>query len=266
MDFRNILFFMLLLLLFWFSRLIEYFLITIVFRFYVNIKTKQKIKNEKHVSAPKYYYELQDHTTGRFNIVVNASFVLSAITYVCISSLGFLTFGENSAGFILDNYSYRDPLATISRFGIALSVIFAYPLLFQGGRDGMWDLLGQHERQQQQEANLSSSSSSSTPSSFVSSNIGRKATTIVLLSIVTSLAIFVNDLTFVLSFGGATLSTTIIYIFPPLMFQALVINCTCMNTYRTNFEIKESQVMMWLGIVFGICGATVTIIRTFFSY
>jgi amino acid permease len=195
-----------------------------------------------HYNAPKFYFELEDHTTGRFNIVVNGSFTIAALTYMCISSLGFLTFGENSAGFILDNYSYRDPMAAISRFGVALSVIFAYPLLFQGGRDGLFDLLRQRE----------------------SSSLKRRTTTVILLGTVTLLAIFLNDLTFVLSFGGATLSSAIIYICPPLMFQALVLNCTCMKTYTTNFEIKESQAMMWIGGVLGICGAVVTVVRTFF--
>jgi sodium-coupled neutral amino acid transporter 11 len=161
---------------------------------------------------------------------------------MCISSLGFLTFGENSAGFILDNYSYRDPLATISRFGVALSVIFAYPLLFQGGRDGLGALLGQRD----------------------TSSIHRRSITVILLAAITFLAVFVNDLTFVLSFGGATVSSAIIYIFPPLMFQALVLNCTCMQTYTSNFEVKESEAMMWVGGFIGICGAIVTIVRTFF--
>lgn len=192
--------------------------------------------------APKYYFELKDHTTGKFNIVINASFITAAITYVCMSSLGFLTFGENCAGFILDNYSYRDPLATLSRFGVALSVIFAYPLLFQGGRDGLWDLLGQTS----------------------ASGTKRRLTTILLLTTITLLAIFVNDLTFVLSFGGATLSSAIIYIFPPLMFQSLVLNCTCLRTYRTNWEVRESEAMMWVGGLLGLCGAVVTVIRTFF--
>lgn len=185
---------------------------------------------------------MKDHTTGKFNIVVIASFISAAVTYICISSLGFLTFGGHSAGFILDNYSYRDPLATLSRFGVALSVIFAYPLLFQGGRDGFWDLLGQTE----------------------ASSARRQATTIVLLTTITFLAIYINDLTFVLSFGGATLSSAIIYIFPPLMFQSLVLNCTCMRTYTSNREVKVSEAMMWVGDLFGLCGAIVTVIRTFF--
>ena len=168
--------------------------------------------------------------------------MLAALTYIIISSIGFLTFGENCSGFILDNYSYRDPLATLSRFGVALSVIFAYPLLFQGGRDGLADLLGQRER----------------------SSLSRRTTTVLLLTMVTLLAIWLPDLTFVLSFSGASLSSAIIYIFPPLMFQALVLNCTCLQTFRTNLEVKKSQAMVWVGGCLGICGCVVTVIRTFF--
>lgn len=195
-----------------------------------------------HYNAPRYYFELKDHTAGRFNVVVNFSFGLAALIYVAVSSLGFLTFGENSKGFILDNYSYRDPLASIARGGVALSVIFAYPLLFHGGRDSFLALVGQND-----------------PSTW-----NLRVVTIVMLIGVTSLAIFVNDLTFVLSFSGATMSALLIYIFPPLMFGALVKNCTCMHTFRTNTEVKESVAMMWFGAVVGILGAIVTIVRTFF--
>ena len=168
--------------------------------------------------------------------------MLAALTYVTISSVGFLTFGENCSGFILDNYSFRDGLATLSRFGVALSVIFAYPLLFSGGRDGFWALMDQQNP----------------------TTLSRNTTTIFLLATVTFLAIWLPDLTFVLSFSGATLSSAIIYIFPPLMFQALVLNCTCMHTFRTNAEVKESRAMLWIGAFLGIFGAVVTVIRTFF--
>jgi len=204
-----------------------------------------------HYNAPKYYYELEDHTTGRFNVVINFSFFFAGLTYMVISSLGFLTFGENSSGFILDNYSYRDNLATVARLGVALSVIFAYPLLFLGGRDSWMALFGWD--------NLSNNNSS-----LSSSSTRRQSVTIFLLATITVLAIFMSDLTFVLSFSGATLSAAIIYVFPPLMFQALVLNCTCLQTYRTNWEIKESRMMLYLGVVLGICGAVVTTIRTFF--
>jgi amino acid permease len=195
-----------------------------------------------HYNAPRYYFELKDHTTGRFNIVVNFSFILAAIVYVAVSSLGFLTFGENSKGFILDNYSYRDPLASIARVGVATSVIFAYPLLFHGGRDSFLALVGRDDT-----------------SLWIV-----RVVSVLMLSVVTTLAICVSDLTFVLSISGSTMSALLIYIFPPLMFDALVKNCTCIHTFRTNLEVKESIAMIWFGGTVGVLGAIVTTLRTFF--
>lgn len=213
-----------------------------------------------HYNAPKYYYELKDHTTGRFNVVVTFGFLFAAVTYTVVSATGFLTFGENSMGFVLDNYSYRDPLATVARFGVAVSVIFAYPLLFHGGRDGLISLL----------QTLSSTTTSSAADVDSSARIRlptqteSNIVTILLLSSVTALAIFVNDLTFVLSFSGATMSSLIIYIFPPFMFSSLVKNCCCYVSEDTDREVKFGYFMMVVGAILGIAGAYVSVERAFF--
>ena len=208
-----------------------------------------------HYNAPKYYYELKDHTTGRFNIVVTFGFLFAAITYTVVSTMGFLTFGENSMGFVLDNYSYRDPLATVARFGVAVSVIFAYPLLFHGGRDGLLALLKTLSSTTTIDTGSSSSSYTQTESNIV---------TVLLLSTVTALAIYVNDLTFVLSFSGATMSSLIIYIFPPFMFSSLVKNCCCYVSEDTDREVKLGYVMMVSGAMLGVAGAYVAVERAFF--
>jgi amino acid permease len=196
-------------------------------------------------SAPKYYYELKDRSFERFNIVVNASFFCAGVTYVTISSLGFLTFGEHSAGFILDNYSNHDRWASASRMGVALAVLFSYPLVFLGAREGWVALMVAH----------------AAPTDAVPN---RKLITVVLLATITALAILVPNLTFVLSFSGATLSSCIIYIFPSLMFQALVRNCSSLQMCTSNWKIKESVAMMWMGVGLGICGAVVSVVRTYF--
>jgi len=211
-----------------------------------------------HYNAPKYYYELRDHTMGRFNVVVTFGFLFAAVTYTLSATLGFLTFGQNSSGFILNNYSYRDPLATAARFGVAVSVIFAYPLLFHGGRDGLLDLL----------ETLSSSSSSNTNTNRTSAIRNRTESniaTVLLLFTVTVLSIYINDLTFVLSFSGATMSTLIIYIFPPLMFSSLIKNCCCYVDKDTDREVLLGNAMMIIGAIFGVAGAYVSIERAFLS-
>ncbi len=213
-----------------------------------------------HYNAPKYYYELKDHTTGRFNIVVTFGFLFAAITYTVVSCMGFLTFGENSMGFILDNYSYRDPLATVARFGVAVSVVFAYPLLFHGGRDGLISLVNTVSTTTTNGTAFDSNSTRIRDPTQTESNI----VTVLLLSAVTALAIYVNDLTFVLSFSGATMSSLIIYIFPPFMFSSLVKNCCCFVSDETDREVRLGYVMTFIGGILGIAGAYVSIERAFF--
>ena len=166
-----------------------------------------------HYNAPKYYFELNNRTTERFDIVVLFGFLLAAITYSVVAALGFLTFGQNSSGFILDNYSYRDPLATVARFGVAVSVIFAYPLLFHGGRDGLMALLETLFSSPNTPFVVGGDTTSGAMRTTVSySRTESNTVTVLLLFAVTALAIYVNDLTFVLCFSGVTMSSLIIYI------------------------------------------------------
>jgi amino acid permease len=183
--------------------------------------------------------------------VVNISFFLSGTMYMMISSLGFLTFGENSSGFILDNYSNRDRWASASRLGVAFSVLFAYPLVFLGAREGWVALMASHNDDNNN--NVMPTTTDAVPN--------RKLITVIILVIVTALAIFVPNLTFVLSFAGATLSSCVIYIFPSVMFQALDRTCTCLLKHTSKWEMQEAVTMMWLGVVLGACGAVVSVVR-----
>lgn len=93
-----------------------------------------------HYNAPRYYIELKHNTIPRFSKVTNVSFAASALIYFLIGALGYFTFGANTDGFILNNYSQRDDLASACRFAIAIALTFTYPLPFIGTRDGVLDL------------------------------------------------------------------------------------------------------------------------------
>ncbi|EED91244.1 amino acid/polyamine transporter, partial [Thalassiosira pseudonana CCMP1335] len=88
-----------------------------------------------HYNAPRYYIELRQNTIPRFSHVANVSFGISALVYFAIGAFGYYTFGDNTNGFILNNYSTKDELATLCRFAIAIALIFTYPLPFIGTRD-----------------------------------------------------------------------------------------------------------------------------------
>lgn len=58
-----------------------------------------------HFNAPKFYKELKDTSIFRFNQVVGGAFGISITIFVAVLCVGFLTFGANTSGFILNNYA-----------------------------------------------------------------------------------------------------------------------------------------------------------------
>jgi len=78
-----------------------------------------------HFASPKYFTELKNNTLERFNKVVSVSFGISIALFSLITSLGYLTFGAASDGLILNNYSTKDTLMSISRIAVAASLVFS---------------------------------------------------------------------------------------------------------------------------------------------
>ena len=167
--------------------------------------------------------------------MVISSYVISIIIYILFATMGFLTFGANSNGYILQNYSTNDRLATLSRFGISISIVFTYPLLFVGVRDGILDL-------------------QQIPLEQRTSALLRKISVVILFCI-SLVAAFVTNLTFVLAFGGATIATLIIYVFPTLMLYGTMAQKDSKLTWRQQIEVVLSTCMMLAGIFFGVLGA-----------
>ena len=155
-------------------------------------------------SAPKYQVELKDNTIPRFNTVVALGFGISILLTAWIASVGFATFGGNCHGLVLNNYSTYDLAMSISRSAVAISLVFSYPLAFQGCRDGFLDLLGIKTR----------------------TNARLNLTTVALLLVLTGLATVLKDVSFVLAFGGATLGNLLCYVYPALMYMKVRPDCT----------------------------------------
>lgn len=61
-----------------------------------------------HYNAPRFWVELKNKTVPRFASVVTSSFGVSAVYYVFVTAFGFMTFGANCDGYILNNYSTRE--------------------------------------------------------------------------------------------------------------------------------------------------------------
>ena len=194
-----------------------------------------------HFNAPKFYNELKNNTIERYNIVVSSSFGLSIALFIAVACFGFLTFGQNASGLILNNYATKDVLASFTRIAVAVSIVFSYPLNFAGLRDGIMD--------------MASISQEKRTNSLINK------VTLALLSIITGLALKVKDLSFVLSFGGATIGNSLIYIFPSLMFRATV-NKMSDASGALKKEAKGVMGAAFLGVIMSIIGSVMAIKST----
>ena len=192
-----------------------------------------------HFNAPKFYNELENNTIARFNTLVAVSFGVAIAFFASAAALGFATFGKASQGFILSNYSSKDGLIGISRIAVAFSLIFTYPLVFVGCRDGFLSLL-KVPKEKQTDAYLNK-------------------LTIGLLTIITIAAFNLKDLSFLMAFGGATLGNGLIYVFPAMMFNSVVKKMGDSAPAALKNETYFATFSMVLGLTVGVIGATMAI-------
>jgi len=149
-----------------------------------------------HYNAPKFYRELERRSLPRFYVVAAFGFSCAAIISVAAMLCGFLTFGGNSAGFILNNYAHKDGLIAAARTAISVSVICSYPLVFNCLREDVLEMMG----------------------TMGSSRRVMQRATLMLLGTITGLAIVLPDLGVVAAVTGALFGSAIVYVFPALIF------------------------------------------------
>jgi Transmembrane amino acid transporter protein len=150
-----------------------------------------------------------------------------------ITAMGFLTFGQSCSGLVLNNYASNDSLMSLSRVAVAVALVFSYPLAFQGCRDGIIDIL-------------------QVPASQRTNNKFLNVTTVILLSIITLLASVLKDVKVVLALGGATLGNLLTYVYPAIMYRAIVQK---QNRVDQTFGVCVSSLSAILGVFLGAIGS-----------
>jgi len=187
-----------------------------------------------HYNAPKFYDELQAPADGssklpRFNFVCLAAFGGAAALMGSIMVGGYLTFGGASQGLILNNYATSDPLAFLARLGIAMSIIFSYPLNMTGLREGVLAMFGKKAAGEK--------------------TIVHVLLTLVLVCVMNGASLFVKDLGLVVGLGGAILGSALVYIFPALMAIGETKGAMSKSEKALNWGLTG------LGIFFAILGS-----------
>lgn len=187
-----------------------------------------------HYNAPQFFNELQNNTLKRFNTVVSGAFGTSILFFIFIMVVGFLSFGGNTAGFILNNYASKDSLATLARFAIGLALLTGYPFTFSALREGLLDILNKKGEDR---------------------NKLFTPLTLILLASVTSLALVLKDVGFVNSITGALFGCLLMFIIPAMM------NIGNKKSPLGNVEKLGNVGMIISGVVMGAMGVYVSVAR-----
>lgn len=199
-----------------------------------------------HYGAPAFMNELQDNTVARFNQVVNGGFASAILLSIFVMAIGFLTFGGSSAGFVLNNYSNNDSLATVARFAIGLALITGFPFTFSALRDGVLD--------------LAKAKGPTRDAAFAPVTIGG-------LALLTALALVLKDVGFVVSISGAMFGCAVMFIIPAIMNIANIRNKRnelAMSGVPTNeggFEVAANYGMLLTGVAMAVIGVSVSVLR-----
>lgn len=197
-----------------------------------------------HYNAPQFYTELKNPSMPRYNAVVTSGFVLSILFNVYMMSIGFLSFGGNSAGFILNNYAGSDVLATASRLAIGLALLTGYPFTFSALREGVLDLrkLSGDKRQK-----------------------SKSSITLVALSITTLLALVLKDVGFVVSLSGALFGCFLIFIVPAILnitnTKDKLARSGKQLSGRSLLEVMVNYGMIGMGVLMTIIGVAVSTLK-----
>jgi hypothetical protein len=153
-----------------------------------------------------------------------------------ITMVGFLTFGKGCDGLVLNNYAGSDVWMGFSRIAVAISLVFSYPLAFTGCRDGFLDL-------------------AQVPMTKRSNGL-MNIVTLTLLGAITFLACSLTDVSFVLAFGGATLGNALTYVYPALMYRAVVKQ---QKRHDEEGGVRIAMMSATLGVFMGAVGAVMAL-------
>ena len=203
-----------------------------------------------HYNAPRFHNELE--TKEEFDTVTYTSFGISAALMAVIAVAGFTTFGIASAPVILNNYSPYDPLVAAGRTAIAASLVTTFPFPFFGLRDSIWDAMNVPIEQR----------------NTTEGNINNILVTIGLLTMITGIALSVNDLSLLMSLGGGTIATAVYSVFPTVMFhkavenqQQQLLNGDAIKSFteQHQLDMKLTSGLMGLCIMTGAIGVGMTL-------
>lgn len=189
-----------------------------------------------HYNGPAFYRELRNTNSKRFKGMVSISFAILTLLYMITMSAGYSTFGDVCQGNILLNYHPSDVLAFLGRVATGFSILFGFPLVLAGAREGVAGTavgLGFPD---------------------VAKDKNHFWLVLSILTFVTAISCTVKDVSLVVGLTGAAMGSLIVYIIPAIIYmKALKLSKKETNLAKLNLALVP------FGIAIGGLGVFMTI-------
>ncbi|KAN0137005.1 Transmembrane amino acid transporter domain containing protein [Lactarius tabidus] len=163
------------------------------------------------------FNEVNNNSQKRMNIVIGTAIGSATLTYEVIAVFGYITFGSHVTANIIEMYPSSSLFVAIGQLAIAILVLFSYPLQVQPCRnclDKVFHFNTERDKIEDSGVDDEHGSGEMTP-------LKHTVLTTAVVAGGFSIAYFVDNLEMVLSFVGATGSTTISFILPGLFYWKL---------------------------------------------
>jgi len=150
-----------------------------------------------HYNAPNFYAELKDRSFKRFAQCALISFAIGTFLYTVFGLAGYGRFGDEVLGNILKGYNEESTLVQLCWLSMGLSTVFVYPHAFQRMRASFCAIIGKEETD-----------------IFIPTTVG-------LLLLCVYGGIKFTDIAVIKMIKGATLGTSLMFIFPAMFYIIL---------------------------------------------
>jgi amino acid permease len=191
-----------------------------------------------------------------FMAMTIGSFAVTALISNLAMAFGFLTFGADAAGNILNNYHVNDRGAILSRLLCGVSLIGSFPMVMRPCQGAALELL-----------------------KLPPTDRNRLRMTNTLLAVVTALALTVKNVGFVISLNGAIMGTSLIYTIPCLLFLKLTEKDSSSSASsrgnnidggggvtRLKVERAICRLLIGFGLTAMVAGAATAVITSFYPH
>eukprot|EP00591_Stephanopyxis_turris_P001867 CAMPEP_0195519780 /NCGR_PEP_ID=MMETSP0794_2-20130614/15463_1 /TAXON_ID=515487 /ORGANISM="Stephanopyxis turris, Strain CCMP 815" /LENGTH=472 /DNA_ID=CAMNT_0040648993 /DNA_START=162 /DNA_END=1580 /DNA_ORIENTATION=+ len=196
-----------------------------------------------HYNAPSYFKELKGATSKSFTKMVMIAYATLSCIYVLAMMAGYSTFGDICQGNILLNYHPKDILSTLARWATGFSIIFGFPLVNNGAREGLKQLFSEA-------FGIKALSDPNNHIMLVS----------VYLAIVTLISVSVTDVKLLVGLAGAAFGSFLVYICPTLVYTKIVKDVSGPESIEYK-RAKRNFVLIPFGLFCGGMGVSMTILE-----